>query len=122
MRESLHISSPLMIGELLLLSMGPTTTILIKIRLLGTPIRTWIDTHLGQKPKLGGRYTDTALISISCCVGSLYIHAFVLFLVFVLSLLLLSKKHKKMKNISVFSLCLLVLVFALVCLFPFCFV
>ena len=74
MRESLHISSLLMIGELLLLPMGPTTIILIKILLLGTLVRTWIDTHLGQKPKLGGRYADIALISLSCCVGTLYIH------------------------------------------------
>ena len=84
MRESLHISSPLMIGELPLLLMGPAMTILTKIRLLGTLIHTWIDTHLGQKPKLGERYADTALISISCCVDTFYIHVFILFLVFVL--------------------------------------
>ena len=45
-----------------------------------------IDLHLGQKPKLGGRYTDVSLIDISYSVGALYIHislsfvfAFVLF-------------------------------------------
>ena len=63
-----------------------------------------IDTHLGQKPKLGGRYADTALIFISCCVGTLYIHVFVLFLVFVLSLLLLSKTQKDQKYFCYFSL------------------
>ena len=43
-----------------------------------------IETHLGQKPKLGGRYTDITHIFISCSVGSLYIHCFAFFLVFVL--------------------------------------
>ena len=33
-----------------------------------------IDLHLGQKPKLGGRYTDISLIAISYSVGTLYIH------------------------------------------------
>ena len=121
MRESLHISSPLMIGELPLLLMGPATTILTKIRPLGTPIRTWIDTHLGQKPKLGGRYADTALISISCCVGTLYIHVFVLFLVFVLLCFCFLKTQKDQKYFCCFSL--VCLFFSLLWfVFPFCFV
>jgi hypothetical protein len=33
-----------------------------------------IDLHLGQKPKLGGRYADDSLIYISYFVGPLYIH------------------------------------------------
>ena len=33
-----------------------------------------IDLHLGQKPKLGGRYTDISLTYISYYVGTLYIH------------------------------------------------
>jgi hypothetical protein len=33
-----------------------------------------IDHHLGQKPKLGGRYADVSLIYISYFVGPLYIH------------------------------------------------
>jgi hypothetical protein len=33
-----------------------------------------VDLHLGQKPKLGGRYTDISLIYISYSVGTLYIH------------------------------------------------
>jgi hypothetical protein len=33
-----------------------------------------IDIHLGQKPKLRGRYADDSLIYISYFVGPLYIH------------------------------------------------
>jgi hypothetical protein len=36
--------------------------------------RVGIDLHLGQKPKLGGRYADDSLIYISYSVGPLYIH------------------------------------------------
>jgi hypothetical protein len=36
--------------------------------------RVGIDLHLGQKPKLGGRYADNSLIYILYFVGSLYIH------------------------------------------------
>jgi hypothetical protein len=36
--------------------------------------RVGIDLHLGQKPKLGGRYADDSLIYISYFVGPLYIH------------------------------------------------
>ena len=63
-----------------------------------------IDTYLGQKPKLGGRYADTALISISCCVGTLYIHVFVLFLVFVLLCFCFLKTQKDQKYFCYFSL------------------
>jgi hypothetical protein len=35
-----------------------------------------VEPHLGQNPKLGGRYTDITLIYISRSVGSLYIHCF----------------------------------------------
>jgi 4-amino-4-deoxy-L-arabinose transferase-like glycosyltransferase len=35
--------------------------------------RVGIDLHLGQKPKLGGRYADDSLIYTSYFVGSLYI-------------------------------------------------
>jgi hypothetical protein len=65
-----------------------------------------IDLHLGQKPKLGGRYTDTSLIYTSYSIGTLCIHVFLSF-----SLLFLFyfyfPKHKKTKNISVTSVCLL---------------
>jgi hypothetical protein len=40
----------------------------------GAAIRVEIDLHLGQKPKLGGRYADDSLIYISYFVGSVYIH------------------------------------------------
>jgi hypothetical protein len=63
-----------------------------------------IDLHLGQKPKLGGRYTDDSLSYISHFVGPLYIHVS---LSFVVSRSYFSfPKHKKTKNISVVSLCL----------------
>jgi hypothetical protein len=39
-----------------------------------------IDLHLGQKPKLGGRYADDSLIYISYFVGTLYIHVSLSFL------------------------------------------
>jgi hypothetical protein len=61
-----------------------------------------IDLHLGQKPKLGGRYADDSLIYISYSVGPLYIHVSLsLLFLFLFSLL---PKHKKTKNIFVVSL------------------
>jgi hypothetical protein len=68
--------------------------------------RVRIDLHLGEKPKLGGRYADDSLIYISYFVGTLYIHVslsfFSLFLLFLFPL----SKTQKTKNISVVSLCL----------------
>ena len=62
------------------------------IHQLGTSTRAGIDLHLGQKPKLGGRYTDITLIYISYSVGALYIHFSVsLFSFVILVLFLLSK-------------------------------
>jgi hypothetical protein len=61
-----------------------------------------IDLHLGQKPKLGGRYADNSLIYISYFIGSLYIHVSLSFH-FVASCFCFPK-HKKTKNISVVSL------------------
>ena len=46
--------------------------------LLGLP---GIDLHLGQKPKLGGRYTDISLIEASYSVGTLYIHVSLSFVI-----------------------------------------
>ena len=65
-----------------------------------------VDFHLGQKPKLGGRYTDNPLISISYLVGTLYIHvslsfAFSLFVVVVL--FCLSKIQKAQKYSCCFA-------------------
>jgi len=53
--------------------------------------------HLGQKPKLGGRYTNITLIYISYSIGSLYIH--VSFSFFLLLFLFCSyfPKHKRPK-------------------------
>jgi hypothetical protein len=42
--------------------------------------RVGIDLHLGQKPKLGGRYANDSLIYISYFVGTLYIHVSLSFL------------------------------------------
>ena len=64
-----------------------------------------IDLHLGQKPKLGGRYTDNPLIFISYLVGTLYIHVSVSFFsIVVLVLFLLSKTQKDQKYFCCFSL------------------
>jgi hypothetical protein len=66
--------------------------------------RAGIDLHLGQKPKLGGRYADDSLIYISYFVGPMYIHVSLScscscsYFCF--------PKHKKTKNISVVSICL----------------
>jgi hypothetical protein len=64
-----------------------------------------IELHLGQKPKLGGRYADDSLIYTSYFVGTLYIHVSLSFSFLVLFLFLLSKTPKK-TNFSVVSLCL----------------
>jgi hypothetical protein len=64
--------------------------------------RVGIDLHLGQKPKLGGRYADDSLIYISYFVGLLYIHAS-LSLLFSF-LFLLSKTQKDQKHFRCFSL------------------
>src|SRR3954467_10782341 len=69
-----------------------------------------IEPHLGQKPKLGGRYTDTTLIYISCSDGSLYIHCFAFFLVLVASF---SKTQKYQKYFRYFSFFVSLLWFAL---------
>jgi hypothetical protein len=61
-----------------------------------------IDLHLGQKPKLGGRYADDSLIYISYFVGPLYIHVS-LSLLFSFSFLL-SKTQKDQKYFCYFSL------------------
>jgi hypothetical protein len=67
--------------------------------------RAGIDLHLGQKPKLGGRYPDDSLIYISYFVGTFYIHVSLSFLYCSRSYFYFPK-HKKTKNISVVSLCL----------------
>jgi hypothetical protein len=66
--------------------------------------RVRIDLHLGQKPKLGGRYADDSLIYISYFVGSLYIHVSLSFYFVASCVYFCFPKHKKTKNISVVSL------------------
>jgi hypothetical protein len=64
-----------------------------------------IDLHLGQKPKLGGRYTNISLIYTPYSVGTLYIHVLLsLFFFIVLVLFLLSKIQKDPKKFCCFSL------------------
>jgi hypothetical protein len=70
---------------------------------LGAITGVGIDLHLGQKPKLGGRYTDNSLIYTSYFVGTLYIHVSLSFSLLFLFLFCFPK-HKKTKNISVVSL------------------
>jgi hypothetical protein len=75
-------------------------------RRLGVPTRVIISLHLGQKPKLGGRYIDISLIYISYLVDTLYIHVAVFFLSFFLIvylLLLHSKTQKDQKYFCCFS-------------------
>jgi hypothetical protein len=57
--------------------------------------RVGIDLHLGQKPKLGGRYANDSLIYILYFVGPLYIH--ILLSLLFLFLFLLSKTQKDQK-------------------------
>jgi hypothetical protein len=63
-----------------------------------------IDLHLGQKPKLGGRYADDSLIYISYFVGTLYIHVSFSFFSLLLFLFLPSKTQKDQKYFCCFSL------------------
>jgi hypothetical protein len=61
-----------------------------------------VDLHLGQKPKLGGRYAEDPLIYKLYFVGPLYIHV-LLSLLFSL-LFLISKTQKDQKYFCCFSL------------------
>jgi hypothetical protein len=81
------------------------TKVLLR-HILETPLHgcIGIDLHLGQKPKLGGRYTDDSLIYTSYFVGSLYIHVLLSFPLLFLFLFLLSKTQKDQKYFGCFSL------------------
>jgi hypothetical protein len=73
----------------------------------GMPLlgRIGIDLHLGQKPKLGGRYVNNSLIYTSYSVGTLYIHVSLSFFFFVvLVLFLLPKTQKDQKYFCYLSL------------------
>jgi hypothetical protein len=83
---------------------------------LGAITGAGIDLHLGQKPKLGGRYTDDSLIYISYFVSILYIHVLLSFLLFVI--LVLISTFQNTKRPKIFPLFLFVCLFsslALVC-------
>jgi hypothetical protein len=67
----------------------------------GATTRAGIDLHLGQKPKLGGRYADDSLIYISYFVSPLYIHVSLSFSFVASCFYSCFPKHKKTKNISV---------------------
>src|SRR4051812_49035314 len=72
--ESLHTSIPHLIGARLLPHRRCLTMIIpMMTHQHGVTIRA-IEPHLGQKPKIGGRYTEITPIYISYSVGSLYIH------------------------------------------------
>ena len=58
------------------------STLLHHITTVALPGHHGVDLHLGQKPKLGGRYIDISLIYISYLVDTLYIHVAVFFLSF----------------------------------------
>jgi hypothetical protein len=82
------------------------TKVLLR-HILETPLhgRVGIDLHLGQKPKLGGRYADNSLIYVSYFVGNLYIHVSLSFFsLLFLFLFLLSKTQKDQKYFCCFSL------------------
>jgi hypothetical protein len=92
--------------HLLRLHESQATTMPMISHHLGAIIGDGIDLHLGQNPKLGGRYTDDSLIYTSYLVGTLYIHVSLsLFSLLFLFLFLLSKTQKDQKK-TVVSLCL----------------
>jgi hypothetical protein len=71
---------------------------------LGVITGVGIDLHLGQKPKLGGRYADDSLIYTSYSIGTLYIHVLLSFSLLFLFLFVLSKIQKDQKYFRCFSL------------------
>jgi hypothetical protein len=75
---------------------------------LGAITRVGIELHLGQKPKLGGRYANDSLIYISYFIGTLYIHVSLFFVVVVLVSTFQNTKRPK-----------IFLLFLFICLFTF---
>jgi hypothetical protein len=77
-----------------------------------------IDLHLGQNPKLGGRYADDSLIYISYFVGPLYIHVSLsLWFPFLFLLPKTQKDQKYFRCFSVFVSLAFYLWFALLAIF-----
>jgi hypothetical protein len=70
--------------------------------------RAGIDLHLGQKPKLGGRYADDSLIYISYFFGTLYIHVSLFFFI----VLVLTSTFQNTKRPKIFPLFLFVCLFS----------
>jgi hypothetical protein len=80
--------------------------------------RVGIDLHLGQKPKLGGRYADDSRIYISYFVGTLYIHVSLsLLFLFLLLLFKTQKDQKYFCCLSLFAFLVFWLWFALLAIF-----
>jgi hypothetical protein len=66
--------------------------------------RAGIDLHLGQKPKLGGRYADDSLIYISYFVGPMCIHiSLSLLFLFLFPLFQNTKDQKYFRCFSFFA-------------------
>jgi hypothetical protein len=103
---SSHTNNLIMIMDLLLhLHESLITIMLLTTHQPGAITSVGIDLHLGQKPKLGGRYIDNSLIYTSYSVRTLYIHILLSFFFFVvLVLFLLSKTKKDKKYFCYFSL------------------
>jgi hypothetical protein len=70
----------------------------------GACIGDGVDLHLGQKPKLGGRYADGSLIYISYFVCPMYIHVSLSFLCCSCSYFYFPKHKKTKKYFRCFSL------------------
>jgi hypothetical protein len=105
--QSSHTYNLIMIMGLLFLLLHESliTIMLMMIHQPGVIISVGIDLHLGQKPKLWGRYTDISFIYTSYSVGTLYIHVLLSsFFFVVLVLFLLSKTQKDQEYFYCFSL------------------
>jgi hypothetical protein len=90
---------------LLLLHKSLITIMLMMIHQPGVITCVGIDLHLGQKPKLGGRYTDISLIYTSYYVRTLYVHVLLsFFFFFALVFFLLFKTQNDQKYFYCFSL------------------
>jgi hypothetical protein len=110
--RSFHTSSLIMIiHHLLHLHKGQAMTTPMMTHQHGACFGDDVDLHLGQKPKLGGRYADHSLIYISYFVGTIHSSTYHILSVLCISmfrflfsivLVLISTfpKHKKTKNIS----------------------
>jgi hypothetical protein len=117
---SFPASSPILIMDHLLhlhesqITIMPTMT-----HQLGAITGVGIDLHLGQNPKLGGRYADDSLIYTSYLVGTLYIHVSLFFLFF--AVLVLISTFQNTQRPKIFLLFLFVFFFSFLVLVCFIF-